>query len=187
MFGNNLKRGPQIITPKDLGIILAYTGVGNDSRIVDAGTGSGYLTIFLAKHLKPCKIYSYEREKRFLKIASENIKKTGLSEYITLKNKDVTKGIDESELDLITLDLKDADKVISESFSSLKVGGELVIYSPTIDHLERCIEKIRDMKFKGPKTIEVITREWKTERTIRPKTKGIMHTGFLTFTKKKGL
>ncbi len=184
MVKSELIRGPQIITPKDSAMILAYTNTEPGSKVVDAGTGSGFLAIFLATYLNPGKVYTYENDYRFVKIAKENIKKSGLSKFIVLRNADITKGIKEKKVDLITLDLKDAKKVVKHAHKALKAGGYLVVYSPTVEHLIEVIKEIKKNKFKGLKTIENIVREWKTDYTTRPKTMGIMHTGFLTFAKK---
>ncbi len=179
-----LKRGPQIITPKDASLILAYTGIEPGSKIVDAGTGSGFLVIFLATYTRPGKVYTYEKDERFIKIAKENIKASGLSKFIRLREMDITKGIKEKKVDLVTLDLKDAKKVIKHAYNALKRGGWLVVYSPTVEHLIESVKEIRKKGFGEIKTVESIIREWKTEYTTRPKTMGIMHTGFLTFAKK---
>jgi len=179
-----LKRGPQIITPKDSSLILAYTAVEPGSKVVDAGTGSGFLAIFLAKYLKPGKVYTYEKDERFQKLAKENIATVGLEKSITLRKADVTKGIKEKNVDLVTLDLKHANKVIPHAHKALKTRGQIVVYSPTIDHLSSTIKELKKRKFVQIKTVESIVREWKSEYTIRPKTMGIMHTGFLTFARK---
>ena len=73
-----VKRLPQIIMPKDIGLILAYTGISQGSLVVDAGTGSGFLAIFLANYIKPGKVVTYEIDKKFAKVAKENIKISGL-------------------------------------------------------------------------------------------------------------
>ncbi len=179
-----LKRGPQIIMPKDASLILAYTEVYPGSKVVDAGTGSGFLAIFLAKYLKPGKVYTYEKDERFVKLAKDNIKNSGLSKFIILRNADITKGIKEKRVDLITLDLKDAKKVLKHAYNALDSNGQIVIYSPTIEHLTENIKELKKNKFGKIKTVESIVREWKSDYTIRPKTMGIMHTGFLTFAKK---
>jgi tRNA(1-methyladenosine) methyltransferase and related methyltransferases len=62
-----LKRGPQVILPKDIGIIIAYSGIGKESRCVDAGTGSGWLAVSLARLCK--EVVSYELREDFIKIA----------------------------------------------------------------------------------------------------------------------
>lgn len=184
MFKKKLKRGPQIITPKDASLILAYTGIEPGSKIVDAGAGSGFLAIFLATYIRPGKVYTYENDERFIGLVKENIDVSGLSKFIRLRKADVTKGIKEKNVDLITLDLKDAKKVIKHARKALKAGGWVVVYSPTIEHLVGATKEIKRGKFSEIKTVENIVREWKVDRTTRPKTMGLMHTGFLTFAKR---
>lgn len=179
-----LKRGPQIITPKDASLVLAYSGVLPGSRVVDAGSGSGHLAIFIGTYIQPGKVYTYEIDDRAIQVSKENIKSSGLSDVVRLKRADITKGIKESNLDLITLDLKDARKVVKHAHKKLKNGGVLMIYSPTIEHLMGCLKEVKKLRFEKVNTVESIVREWKTEHTTRPITMGIMHTGFLTFATK---
>ena len=182
-FEKAFKRGAQVILPKDAALILAYTGIKSNSKVIDAGTGTGYLAIFLANYLSEGKVITYEKDERFIKIAEENIKLSGLKNII-LKKKDVTKGFDEKNVDLVTLDLKDVKKVINHAFKALKFGGFLAIYCPTVDELLEVLDEIENFSFSKPVIIESIVREWKYEKTLRPKTKGLMHTGFLIFTRK---
>src|SRR3972149_8483710 len=60
-----VERGAQVILPKDIAIILAYTGVNSDSIAVDAGTSSGYLAIFLANFLSKGRVITYELRQDF--------------------------------------------------------------------------------------------------------------------------
>lgn len=179
-----MKRLPQIIMPKDAALILAYTGIGQGSLVVDAGTGSGFLAIFIANYIKPGKVVTYENNKKFLKVAKENIKDSGLSKIIKLKQKDITKGIDEKNVDLITLDLKDAEKVIEYAYKALKPGGWLVVYSPYIEQVISVFREIEKLNFSQIKIFENVVREWQIEKYARPKSFGLMHTGFLTFARK---
>jgi len=179
-----MQRFPQIITSKDVGMILVYTGVGPDSLIVDAGSGSGFLAISLANYLNKGKIVTYEKDNKIFKVAKDNIKKSGLKNII-LKNKDFVKSVNEKNVDLVTLDLHYPEKAINRAYHILKVGGQLFVYSPTIDELVNVLRKIKKIKgFSYVKVVENIVREWQTERTIRPKTMGLMHTGFLIFVRK---
>lgn len=178
-----IERLPQIVMPKDAALILAYTGIGQGSLIVDAGTGSGFLAIFLANYVYPGKVVTYENNKKFAKIAKKNIKLLGIKN-IKLKEKDITKGIDEKNVDLITLDLKDAEKVIEHAYKSLKPGGWLVVYSPYIEQVSSVVKKMEEKGFCNIKTVENIVREWQVEKYTRPKTIGLMHTGWLTFGRK---
>ena len=184
-FDKVLKRGPQVILPKDAALILAYTGIKKGAKIVDAGTGSAFLSIFLAWYLRPCKIFSYEKNKKFYKIAKENVRRVGLEKYIIIKNKDILKGIEESNLDMITLDMKNSEKIIPLAYEKLKNGGWLVIYSPYIEGILKCLKEIKKSNFSEVKIVESINREWQSIKGFtRPKTTGIVHTGFLLFARK---
>jgi len=178
-----LKRMPQIVMPKDASIILAETGIKPNSLVVDAGSGSGYLCIFLAYYLSEGKVVTYEIRKDFYKVVKRNVDLLGLKN-VEIKNKDITKGIDERNVDLITLDLKDASKVIKHAYKALKPGGWLVVYSPYIEQVIEVRKIIERGKFTHIKTIENVIREWQVEKYTRPMTTGIIHTGFLTFARK---
>jgi len=169
--------------PKDISLILAYTGINPDSLVVDAGTGTGFLSIFLASYLSEGKVVTYERDKRFVKLATENIKMSGLKN-LKLKHKDVTKGVKEKNVDLITLDLHGVEKLIKKIYKNLKGGGWIVVYSPTVDQLIKVNKEMKKLSFSELKTVENIVRDWQIEKTTRPKTMGLMHTGFLTFGRK---
>ncbi len=176
-----IRRGPAIILQKDVGVILANTNIDKNSIVLDAGSGCGVLTANLARFVK--KVYSYDNRKEFLEIASENIKKFRLRDVV-FKNKDVFDKIDEKNLDLITLDIKDSWKALGNCKKSLKKYGELVVYLPNITQVHEFVNKL-DKNFKLEKVIENIQREWVVdERRARPENIGILHTGFLVFVKK---
>jgi tRNA (adenine57-N1/adenine58-N1)-methyltransferase len=183
-FRKKLKRGPQVILPKDAALILAYSGIAPGSKVVDAGAGSGFLATFLGTYLKPGKVYTYENDDRFLQIVKDNISACGLEDVVVLRKADVTKGVKEKNVDLVTLDLKDAKKAVKHAHKALVDDGMIVVYSPTVEHLMGVIKELKKYKFTELKTVENIVREWKTDLTTRPETMGLMHTGFLTFAKK---
>ena len=178
-----VERGAQVILPKDIAIILAYTGVNSDSIAVDAGTGSGYLAIFLANFLSKGRVITYELRQDFFEKAKRNIQFSGLTN-IEIKRGDVTKSIKEREVDLVTLDLQGAKDALKNAYDSLRIGGWLVIYSPTVEHLMGVLKELKRTGFSQTKTVENIVREWQVELTVRPKSIGIMHTGWLTFARK---
>jgi tRNA (adenine57-N1/adenine58-N1)-methyltransferase len=178
-----VRRGAQVVLPKDVALILAYTGIPTDSLVVDCGTGTGYMCIFLAYYLCRGKVVTYEKNKEFAKIARENIRAVGLKN-ILLKEKDVTKGIGEENVDLVTVDIQHPERVVKHAYKSLKPGGFLVVYSPTVEELITVNKEIKSKGFCDVKTIENIVREWQVEFTTRPKTIGLMHTGWLTFARK---
>ena len=169
--------------PKDASLILAHTGVRRDSLILDAGSGSGFLAIFLAYYLPQSKVVTYEKRKDFYRVVKKNVKLLGLTN-IEVKNKDVLQGFDESNADLITLDMKDAEKAIKHAYNSLAHGGWLVVYSPYIEQVLKVKREIEKRRFTQIRIVEAVEREWKFEKYTRPSTLGIMHTGFLTFARK---
>jgi tRNA (adenine57-N1/adenine58-N1)-methyltransferase len=178
-----IKRTAQVILPKDAALILAQTGISPDSLVIDFGTGSAYLAIFLANYLSKGKIVTYEKNREFAKIANENIKASGLKN-IKLKTKDISKGIEEKNADLVTIDLQYPEKFIKYAYKALKPGGWLVVYSPTAEEMIKVKKEIKKFEFSQLLAVENIVREWKLEKTTRPKTMGIMHTGFLIFARK---
>ena len=177
------ERGPQIVMPKDASLILAKTGISSQAFVVDGGTGSAFLSIFLANYVSSGKVVTYETDERWFKVAQKNIKNSGLKN-ILLKKRDITKGISEKEVDLVTLDLQDSYAAVPRAYKALKIGGWLAIYSPHVEQVVQVTKEIKKKGFSIPKTFESIVREWKVERTTHPRTMGLMHTGFLTFARK---
>ena len=180
---SKIKRGAQIISLKDIGQIIAETGINKKSRIVDAGAGSGAIACFLAHIAK--EVVTYEIREDFIKIVEENIKFLGLKN-IKIKKKDIYEGIDEKDIDLIVLDLPEPWKAIKSAEKALKSGGFLVSYSPSVPQVMDFVNAVRENKnFTHIKTNEVIEREWEVnERRVRPKTVGLNHTGFLSFVRR---
>ena len=178
------RRGPQVITPKDAGQIITLTGVESEWKCLDAGGGSGFLTMMLANIAKPGIITAYERNKDFADNIKKNVKLFGL-ENVKVKNKDILKGFNEKKLDLITLDMIYAEKMVKKCHEALNIGGYLCIYSPHIEQQIACrkvLEKL-DMEIK---TLETIQRNWKidTRGYSHPKHTQLVHTGFLTVARK---
>ncbi|MDP7115591.1 MAG: rRNA adenine N-6-methyltransferase family protein [Candidatus Woesearchaeota archaeon] len=178
-----IKRAPQIIPRKDVAAIVAETGVSKKSIIVDAGGGSGALASFLANIAK--QVTTYEIREDFYKIIQKNKKFLNLTN-LKIKNKNIYQGIEEKNVDLITLDLPSPWNAIKPAEGALKVGGFIVSYSPTIPQVMDFVSMIE----KTPnlihlKTLEIIQREWDVEeRKVRPKSQPIGHSGFLTFVRK---
>ena len=177
-----IKRTPQIIPLKDIGVILAETGIGSKSTVVDAGTGSGALALFMANVAK--KVVSYEIREDFAAIAAENAKFLKLKN-LKIKNVDVCKGIEEKNVDAVLLDLAEPWKVTETAAAAIRIGGHLVSYSPTTPQVSDFITSLKNNSFLHVKTIESIQREWEfNERVVRPKSQPIGHSGFITFARK---
>lgn len=177
-----IRRAPQIIPSKDIGSIIAETGVNKESFVVDAGSGSGALAVFLANIAK--KVVSYEVRKDFAAVAAENVKLLQLKN-ISIKIKNVYDGIEEENADLITFDLPEPWKALKAAEKALKVGGFIVSYSPTTSQVSDFVKAAKNTSLLHMKTIEIIQREWEfDERIVRPKSQPIGHSGFITFLRK---
>ncbi len=176
-----IKRGPQIITKKDIGFIITETGISKTSTVLDSGTGSGYLAFFLSQYAK--KVISYEKREDFYKIAIENQKFMALKN-LEIKNKDIYQGITEKDLDVIILDLPEPFRAVEHCYKALKEGGYLLAYLPTIPQVESFMHEAKK-KFTVIKVTELIERNWTVDgQVVRPETQMLGHTAFLCLVRK---
>ncbi len=178
----NLKRGPQIILQKDIGLIIAKTGINKHSKVLDAGGGSGSLCLSVANICKEVTVYEISPEN--VEIIQKNAKAFGLTNII-LKRDNVYKGIKEKDLDLVTLDLPEPWQVTRHAEKALKEGAYLVVYLPNLNQVKQFIDSTKGTSISVQETLELIERKWNiTEKTMRPEFQMLGHTGFLTFCRK---
>jgi len=178
-----IKRGAQIITLKDIGAIIAHTGINKESVILDAGSGSGALACFLAVLAR--KVITYDIDKRSLEVTRDNVESLGLKN-VNVKEGNIYdhKKIDEKNIDVFVLDVPEPHKAIKTALKVLKIGGFLAVYLPNINQVQEFVKALPE-ELLLEKTIEIIEREWVVdEKRVRPATKDHAHTGFLTFVRK---
>ncbi|MEK6968115.1 MAG: methyltransferase domain-containing protein [Nanoarchaeota archaeon] len=180
-----ISRGPQIIPRKDLGFIVAETGMNKGSIVLDAGTGSGAAACFFGMIAK--EVFTYELREDFLQIAQKNIEQMGLAN-VTLKLGDVYQSIDETGMDIAVLDLPEPWKAVENVNKALKAGGFLVAYSPTTPQVQDFVtETNKHQNLLVLKVVEIGEREWEVrERKVRPKSQSIGHSGFIVIARKVG-
>ncbi|RMF05801.1 methyltransferase domain-containing protein [Candidatus Woesearchaeota archaeon] len=179
-FYDRIKRGPQMVPLKDVGLVIAETGMGRDSIVVDSGSGSGGTALMFGRVAK--KVYSFEMREDFLKIAEENRRFAGLSN-VKFALHDITEGIPVKSVDIVFLDMPSPWLVVKHAEKALKRGGFLVSYSPTVPQVMDFVEEVKSSeKFIILKTVEVAERDWEIEgRKVRPRSQRIGHSGFMTF------
>jgi len=179
-----LKRGgPAVTIPKDAGMIIAYTGIGKDSRVVELGSGSGFMTIQMANIVK--EVVSYEKREEFMELAEHNVKKAGLKN-VKFKLRDVLEGIDEQDgsWDFVYCDIADAEKIAGAAHKALKKNGFLAAHCLHSEQAKR-LHLEAEKHFHEVFTIEALTREYEArEFGFRPKHFGLMHTAYLVFARK---
>ncbi|HOJ50550.1 MAG TPA: tRNA (adenine-N1)-methyltransferase [Spirochaetota bacterium] len=182
-----IKRHTQILYPKDIGYILLKLGLRDGDTVVEAGTGSGALTISLAYAVSPSgKVFSYEKRKDFLEKAYKNILLSGFQDNVVLKNSDVYEnGFDENSVDAVFLDLKEPETLIEKSYNVLKTGGMLGILVPTTNQVSSVLKRIQDFNFNDIEVSEIMIRKYKlVPERLRPEDTMVGHTGYLLFARK---
>jgi len=177
-----IKRDAQIIPLKDIGLIIAEAGINKESKVLDAGSGSGALACFLAAIAK--EVVTYEVREDFIEIVKSNVEFLGLKN-VRIRNKDIYKEIEDKNIDTIILDVPEPWLAIENCSKALKPGAFLVSYSPSIPQIADFVNALsKNERFVYLKTLEIMEREWEVEeRRVRPKSK-TLHSGFLSFARK---
>jgi len=178
----SLHRGAQIITVKDAAHLLLMAGVGPGATVVEAGAGSGALTIVLAHAVGPAgKVISYDRREDFLDAARANVRRAGFEPRVEFRRRDVaTEGIDAHDLASVLLDLPEPWAVLPSALSALRPGGYAATYTPTYNQLERTVRSFRELGFDEVRAVELLERGLHVgEGGTRPAFEMLGHTGFL--------
>ena len=183
-FFRHSKRTGAPMIPKDIGLIMAHAGVCSSDTVLEAGTGSGSLAIYLGFVAK--RVLSYEVREEFTKVARDNIAKAGLSN-VEIHCGDLVEALPSisETFDVIILDMGGSEKAVSGCFDKLKKGGFLVTYSPFLEQASEIREEIEKLDFFDCRTFECFEREISfSSRGTRPSTIPVGHTGYLTFARK---
>lgn len=179
-FFRHAKRTGTPIMPKDIGMILGYTGLNKNDTVLDAGTGSGILAMYLGSIAK--RVLSFEVRDDFAEVARENIRRAGLDNVEVRCGNivDEVKEIDE-KFDIVTLDTIDSATIVPYIPSILNPGGFLVTYSPFLEQTALIRKAIAETDFFEVRTIECIERAMSfSDRGTRPSTSRVGHTGYIT-------
>ena len=175
-----MPRGAQVIYPKDLGAILMAADIGPGMRVLEAGVGSGALSMTVLR--AGASVIGYEVREDFAQRARDNVTSfLGDDIDYTIEIRDVTQGIDETGLDRILLDMPEPWKVIPHAATALRPGGILTAYLPTINQTAQLRTALDAGSFGLQDTVEILRRTWHIEaRSVRPDHRMVAHTGFLT-------
>jgi tRNA (adenine57-N1/adenine58-N1)-methyltransferase catalytic subunit len=183
-LGMHVKRSSQIIYPKEIGYILLRMNIIPGARVVEAGTGSGGLTMALARFVRPDgRIYSYEERDDMLAVARKNLERVGILDVVELKQRDIREGFDERDADALFLDVREPWLFLAQAHAALKGGGFFGSLVPTTNQL---CEILGEMESRGNWTdievIEIFMRRFKPNaERLRPEDRMIAHTGYLLF------
>ena len=179
----HMKRTGAPVMPKDVGVIIAYTGLCPSDVVLDAGTGSGVLAAYLG--IIAAKVITCEASEQFAAGARKNMERAGLHN-VEVRHSDILQEIWslEGPFDVITLDLQDAAKVIPGAPRLLRAGGFLAAYSPFFEQASEVRAAVEAAGFQDAITITITEQEMEySRRGTRPSTR-VGHTGFITIARK---
>lgn len=182
----DLKRNTQIMYPKDIGFILTSMSIGPGQTVMEAGTGSGSMTIALACAVgSQGRVVSYERRPDFQKLAQKNLARLGLEERVVLKLGDIAAGFAETNADAFFLDVPNPWDYIAQVRAALKPGGFFCNLVPTFNQVETLLYALRREHFAFIEVCEIMLRYYKAEPSrLRPTDRMVAHTGFLIFARR---
>jgi tRNA (adenine57-N1/adenine58-N1)-methyltransferase len=169
---NDAKRQSQILFPKDIGLILMKLNVHPGQTVLEAGTGSGGLTLALANAVGPTgRVISYDLRADMQNIARKNLELAGLLDRVTFKLRDIKEGFDETDVESC-----------AQVHRVLRGGGHFGCLIPTVNQVSDLLVSLQREWFVLPEVCEILLRNYKTvPARLRPVDRMVAHTGFLVF------
>jgi tRNA (adenine57-N1/adenine58-N1)-methyltransferase len=178
-----VKRNTQIVYPKEAGRIILKLNIYPGRRVVEAGSGSGALTLALARFVAPAgRVYSYETRPEMLRNAQANLEKAGLAEVVEFKQHNISQGFDQTEVDALFLDVREPWKYLAQARAALKPSGFFGAITPTTNQVSELLIALKAHDFGGIEVEENLIRSYKpVPGRLRPQDVMVGHTGYLTF------
>jgi tRNA (adenine57-N1/adenine58-N1)-methyltransferase len=187
-IATSLERPAEPIFAKDAGAIMVFADIRAGDRVVEVGVGAGAMTIALLRAIGPNgTLTSYERRADFAAVARHNVQRfQGETPNWTLEVRDAGEGLNQTEVDRIVVDVPVPSEVLGPAAISLRPGGTLAVYLPTILQVaELHLALSRAQAYACVETREILDRSWHVdERSVRPDHRMVAHTGFLTFARR---
>jgi len=179
----DLKRSTQIMYPKDIGYILTTMSVGPGQRVLEAGTGSGSMTVALAYAVGlHGRVFTYEKREEFQKLARKNLERLGLDGQVDFKLGEISAGFEETDVDALFLDVANPWDYVNQARRALKPGGFFASLLPTFNQVALLLQALRRENFAFIEVCELLLRYYKPEPSrLRPTDRMVAHTGFLIF------
>jgi tRNA (adenine57-N1/adenine58-N1)-methyltransferase catalytic subunit len=185
----SMPRGAAVVYPKDAGQVVHMADVFPGAHVVEAGVGSGALTMSLLRAVgDQGRVSSYERRQDFADIARDNVETFfgGPHPAWRLTVGDLATALDETGVDRVVLDMLAPWDCLDAVSRALVPGGVLICYVATATQLSRTAEAMREHgTFTEPSAWESLVRGWHLEGlAVRPEHRMVGHTGFLVTTRR---
>lgn len=179
----SLRRQSQIIFPKELGYILLHLAVAEGSTVIEAGSGSGALTVALAWAVGPNgRVASYDRRKDLQDLARRNVERFGWGSRVVFHERDIAEGFEERDASALFLDLPDPHVYLSQVRAALRPGSPFGAILPTANQVSDLVQALDDHDFAGIEVSEMLLRFYKpVAARLRPTDRMVAHTGYLVF------
>jgi tRNA (adenine57-N1/adenine58-N1)-methyltransferase len=179
----HVRRGTQIIYPKDAAYLIHRLSLRAGSRVIEAGTGSGSLTIALAWAVAPLgMIYTHEIRPEIANLARTNLERVGLLPWVQIYNQSIDDGFRAEAVDAVFLDVREPWHYLDRVRGALRPGGAFASLLPTTNQVEALLNGLDEERFADVHVEELILRPWKpTPDRLRPEDNFVGHTGFLVF------
>ncbi len=177
-----VSRATQIVYPKDIGYLLMKMNIHPGVRVVEAGTGSGAMTLALARMIQPNgKVFTYEERAEHQENARKNIERAGLSPYVEFRVRDIRAGFDERDADALFLDVREPWLFLAQAHAALTPGGFFGSLVPTTNQVSEMLGEFERMgNWVEIEVSEILHRKFKTNADrLRPDDRMIAHTGFI--------
>ena len=180
----SMPRGATIVYPKDAAMIVGVADIYPGARVLEAGVGSGALTLSLLRAVGPGgSVHSVERRQDFADNATANISQY-FGDMPSNWRLDVGSVQDQDfdeDFDRVILDMLAPWECIEMSAKVLRPGGVFLAYVATTTQLSATAEALKENgHFTEPESSETIVRGWHHEGlAVRPQQRMIGHTGFL--------
>ncbi|WP_288785186.1 tRNA (adenine-N1)-methyltransferase [uncultured Microbacterium sp.] len=187
-FVMSMPRGAAIVYPKDAAQILAQADIFPGATVVEAGVGSGALSLWLLRAIGPAgRLVSFERREEFAQVAEANVE-TFFGEYPTTWSvvvgdlvAELPTALAPASVDRVVLDMLAPWECLDVVADALTPGGVVICYVATATQLSRVAEYLRGTGlYTEPEASETMVRGWHVEGlAVRPDHRMVAHTGFL--------
>ena len=180
----SMPRGAQVVYPKDAGQIVQMADVFPGAHVVEAGVGSGALSMSLLRAVgESGRLSSYERRADFAEIAQRNAARFfgGVHPAWSVTVGDLQDACTDTDVDRVVLDMLAPWETLDVVARALRPGGLVCCYVATTTQLSTTVEALRAHgSFTEPQSWESMVRGWHVEGlAVRPEHRMIGHTGFL--------